>query len=111
MSMHNHHFHHHHQRRLQWKWLLMVFMVLSMVLGGTIVEAEDHPNVVVILVDDMGYSDLGCFGSEINTPHIDRLAAGGLKFTQFYNTSKCYTTRASLLTGLYHPKALNQKIL
>lgn len=59
------------------------------------------PNIVLIMVDDMGYSDIGCYGSEIRTPHIDSLAARGLRFTQFYNNAKCTTTRASLLTGLY----------
>lgn len=59
------------------------------------------PNIIVILVDDMGYSDVGSFGGEIRTPHLDRLAREGLRFTQFYNTAKCYTTRASLLSGLY----------
>lgn len=59
------------------------------------------PNIVVILVDDMGFSDLGCYGSEIPTPNLDALAADGLKFTQFYNTGRCCPTRASLLTGLY----------
>jgi arylsulfatase A-like enzyme len=65
------------------------------------VEARP-PNVVLILSDDMGYSDIGCYGGEIATPNLDRLAAGGLRFTQFYNTARCCPTRASLLTGL-HP--------
>lgn len=59
------------------------------------------PNILIILADDMGYSDLGCYGSEIPTPNLDALAADGLKFTQFYNTGRCCPTRASLLTGLY----------
>ncbi len=59
------------------------------------------PNIIVILVDDMGFSDLGCYGSEIPTPNLDALAAGGLRFTQFYNTGRCCPTRAALLTGLY----------
>ncbi|NNJ27385.1 sulfatase-like hydrolase/transferase [Alienimonas chondri] len=59
-----------------------------------------RPNVVVILVDDMGYSDIGCYGGEIETPNLDALAAGGLRFTQFYNQGRCCPTRASLLTGL-----------
>jgi arylsulfatase len=63
------------------------------------------PNIIVILTDDMGFSDLGCFGSEIRTPHLDGLAAGGLRFTQFYNTARCCPTRASLLTGLYPHQA------
>jgi len=60
------------------------------------------PNILVILNDDMGYSDLGCYGSEIDTPNLDRLAAGGLRFSRFYNTPRCSPSRASLLTGL-HP--------
>ena len=60
------------------------------------------PNVLLILCDDMGYSDLECYGGEIKTPNIDSLASSGLKFTQFYNTARCSPSRASLLTGL-HP--------
>lgn len=59
------------------------------------------PNVVVILADDMGYSDVGCFGSEIATPNLDRLAQKGVRFTQFYNAGRCCPSRASLLTGRY----------
>ncbi len=62
----------------------------------------NKPNVLMILADDMGFSDIGCYGSEIETPHIDRLAAGGVRFSQFYNTARCSPSRASLLTGL-HP--------
>jgi arylsulfatase A-like enzyme len=68
-------------------------------------ESASQPNVVLILADDMGYSDIGCYGSEIETPHLDQLAAGGLRFTQFYNTARCCPTRASLLTGLYPHQA------
>lgn len=60
-----------------------------------------RPNVVLILVDDMGWSDIGSYGSEVATPHLDRLAGEGIRFTQVYNTSKCFPSRASLLTGLY----------
>lgn len=67
--------------------------------------AADRPNVIVILSDDMGFSDLGCYGGEIPTPHLDSLAANGLRFTQFYNTARCCPTRASLLTGLYPHQA------
>jgi arylsulfatase len=63
---------------------------------------KTRPNVVLILNDDMGYSDLGCYGGEIETPNLDRLAAGGLRFSSFYNTARCSPSRASLLTGL-HP--------
>ena len=64
-----------------------------------------RPNIVLILADDMGYSDIGCFGSEIRTPNIDSLAARGLRFTQFYNGAVCCPTRAALLTGLYSHQA------
>jgi len=64
--------------------------------------ADDRPNIVLIMVDDMGFSDLGCYGSEIKTPNLDQLANGGLRFTQFYNCAKCETTRATLLSGQYH---------
>lgn len=66
---------------------------------------EERPNIVLIMVDDMGYSDLGCFGGEIPTPNIDRLAENGIRYTQFYNTARSCPTRASLLTGLYPHQA------
>ncbi len=65
-------------------------------------QAASRPNIVIVMVDDMGFSDIGCYGGEIATPNIDRLAAEGLRFKQFYNTGRCCPTRASLLTGL-HP--------
>lgn len=65
----------------------------------------ERPNIVLIMVDDMGFSDIGCYGGEIPTPNLDKLAAGGLKFSQFYNTGRCCPTRASLLTGLYSHRA------
>lgn len=68
------------------------------------------PNVVLILNDDMGYSDLGCYGGEVQTPNLDRLAANGLRFSQFYNTARCSPSRASLLTGL-HPHQTGVGIL
>lgn len=64
-------------------------------------QGADRPNIVLIMVDDMGWSDLGCYGGEIETPHIDSLAEDGLRFTRFYNNAVCGATRASLLTGLY----------
>jgi len=63
------------------------------------------PNIILIMSDDMGYSDIGCYGGEIDTPSLDKLAADGLRFTQFYNTARCCPTRASLLTGLYPQQA------
>ena len=68
-------------------------------------HGADQPNIVLILADDMGYSDLGCYGGEIKTPNLDRLAKNGIRYTQAYNTSKCWTTRISLLTGLYHHRS------
>ncbi|HEX5102334.1 MAG TPA: arylsulfatase [Pirellulaceae bacterium] len=64
-------------------------------------ESPRRPNIVIILADDMGYSDLGCYGGEIETPNLDALAASGLRFTQFYNTARCWPTRGALLTGYY----------
>lgn len=68
-------------------------------------KEDRRPNIVLIMADDLGFSDLGCYGGEINTPNLDKLAANGLRFTQFYNTSRCCPTRASLLTGLYNHRA------
>ena len=65
-------------------------------------KASDSPNILIILNDDMGFSDIGCYGGEIETPNLDRLAANGLRYSQFYNTARCSPSRASLLTGL-HP--------
>ncbi len=69
-----------------------------------------RPNIVVILADDLGYSDLGCYGSEIDTPHLDRLAAEGLRFTQFYNTAKCHSSRVSLLSGRWCRQAGDESL-
>ncbi|MGE3315698.1 MAG: sulfatase-like hydrolase/transferase, partial [Planctomycetaceae bacterium] len=64
-------------------------------------DRPSRPNIVIILADDLGFSDVGCYGSEIATPNIDRLAANGIRFNQFYNCARCCPTRASILTGLY----------
>src|SRR5436190_24324232 len=69
------------------------------------VAAPARPNILIILADDVGFSDIGCYGGEIRTPHIDALAAKGLRFTQFYNCARCCPSRASLLTGLYPHQA------
>lgn len=71
------------------------------VLGAALLPAAERPNILFILADDLGYSDLGCYGGEIATPNLDRLAAGGLRFTQFYNTARCWPTRGALLSGYY----------
>ena len=78
---------------------------LSLLGAGAASPAARRPNIILIMADDMGFSDLGCYGSEIRTPNLDRLAAGGVRFTQFYNTARCCPTRASLLTGLYPHQA------
>ena len=68
-------------------------------------QQQEKPNIILIMSDDMGYSDLGCYGSEINTPNLDALANNGLRFTQFYNQGRSCPTRASLMTGLYPHQA------
>ncbi len=82
--------------------ILLFFLTLTFPLLGF---AAKRPNVVVIMADDMGWSDIGCYGSEIETPNLDRLAKNGLRFTQFYNTGRCCPTRATLLTGTYPHQA------
>jgi arylsulfatase A-like enzyme len=81
---------------------LTILAWLACLAAGT---AAEKPNLLVILADDMGWSDLGCQGSEISTPNLDRLAAEGTSFRQFYNAARCCPTRASLLTGLYPHEA------
>ena len=73
--------------------------------GASKSNSKPRPNIIVVMCDDVGYSDIGCFGGEIRTPTLDGLAAGGLRFTQFYNTARCCPTRATLLTGLYAHQA------
>ena len=70
-------------------------------LGILSAQAAERPNIIVVLVDDMGYSDLGAYGGEIRTPHLDALAGDGLRFTQSYNFARCCPSRGALLTGLY----------
>jgi len=83
-------------------WFVRMGIVLALLgLPQGITTADSRPNIVIIMVDDMGFADLGCYGSEIQTPHLDRLASNGLRFTQFYNTAKCHSSRACLLTGCY----------
>ena len=89
---------------------LQLATVLWLLVIGTAPAADDaaasapqpnRPNVVVILADDLGFSDIGCYGGEVKTPNLDRLAAGGVRFTQFYNTARCWPSRAAILTGYY----------
>ena len=78
----------------------LALMCGSLSLGA----AADRPNIVVVLLDDLGYSDLACYGGEMDTPNIDALAEGGVRFESFYNSSRCCPSRASLMTGLYPPQ-------
>ena len=87
------------QTILMRSYILSIVVVLSVSISW--LHADDRPNILVILTDDMGFSDLGCFGGEIDTPHLDSLAKNGLRFTDFYNTSRCWPTRATLLSGVY----------
>jgi arylsulfatase A-like enzyme len=86
-------------------YLLCAVAIVGQCGSGLRAADAPRPNVVVILTDDMGFSDLGCYGGEIATPNLDALAAGGVRLTQFYNTARCCPTRASLLTGLYPHQA------
>ncbi len=96
-------------RRPSMRVSCLLFASMLVVAAGARLEAAARtkpaglrPNILMIMSDDMGYSDLGCYGGEIRTPTLDRLASGGLRFSQFYNMARCCPTRASLLTGL-HP--------
>ncbi|WKN43565.1 arylsulfatase [Tunicatimonas pelagia] len=89
-------------------WLLLAGLLFSLNSCTTSEgQAERPPNIVLIMADDMGFSDLGCYGSEIQTPNLDRLAQEGMRMTQFYNTAKCTETRATLLTGLHFQQTNN----
>lgn len=79
--------------------------LLSCMTPGINAQKDSRPNIIVVLVDDMGYSDLGCYGGEVQTPNIDGLANNGLRFSQFYNAGRSCPTRASLLTGVYQHQA------
>src|SRR6267142_1145681 len=82
---------------------IAILLVLFCLCG--FVRAAERPNILFIMSDDMGFSDLGCYGGEIHTPNLDSLAKEGVRFTQFYNMGRCCPTRASLLTGLYPHQA------
>lgn len=90
-------------RRTNGLWLAFALFLVGGHRG--LAASETPPNIVIVMTDDMGFSDLGCFGSEIQTPHLDALAEHGIRFTQFYNAGRCCPTRASLLTGLYAHQA------
>jgi len=91
------------------KQLFTIWISLLLALPATLHAADarrQKPNIIVILADDLGFADLGCYGSDIATPNLDALAAKGLRFTQFYNTARCWPTRSALLTG-YYPQQLH----
>jgi arylsulfatase len=87
-----------------------VVLVAACLVAACTIASAKGPNVLLILADDLGYSDVGCYGGEIETPHLDRLAANGLQFTQFYNTARCWPTRAAILTGYYAQQVRRDKI-
>ena len=91
--------------KLQPQRLLFILFVVTFLPIQANLIASERPNIIVILTDDMGFSDLGCYGGEIATPNLDRLAKNGIRFNQFYNTARCCPTRACLLTGLYQHQA------
>ena len=81
--------------------LTTIIILFLMLIGSTKKEVVQKPNIIFIMADDMGYSDIGCYGGEVKTPNIDQLAANGIKLRNFYNNARCCPTRASLLTGQY----------
>src|SRR5512139_835798 len=80
---------------------VLLFILAGAVLPLPAYPGPQRPNFLVIVADDMGFSDAGCYGGEIHTPNLDRLAAKGLRFTQFYSTARCWPSRAAILTGYY----------
>lgn len=91
----------HVSRKAAWAALVCMLGTISLSM------AEERPNVILVMVDDMGYSDIGCYGGEIQTPNLDKLAQNGLRFRQFYNTGKCHSSRVTLLSGLHSYQAGN----
>jgi arylsulfatase len=85
--------------------VLLIFAFNATFSNHAYAAKDPRPNIILIMADDMGFSDIGCYGGEIQTPTLDQLAAGGLRFTQFYNTGRCCPTRASLMSGLYPHQA------
>lgn len=89
---------------------LCFFPLVLALISSCVPCLAERPNFLVIVADDMGFSDTGCYGGEIETPNLDALAANGLRFTQFYNTGRCWPTRASILTG-YYPQQVRRDAL
>src|SRR5689334_5376799 len=80
---------------------ILALLAVDLLASPTLAADLPKPNVLLLLADDLGFSDLGCYGSEIDTPNLDALAKNGLRFTQFYNTARCWPTRGAILTGYY----------
>lgn len=100
---------------LAWRWPLLAVWVCATTCAlsaspGLASQRPHVPNVLIILADDLGFSDVGCYGGEIRTPHLDQLADNGLRFTQFYNTARCWPTRAALLTGYYAQQVRRDRV-
>ncbi len=81
-----------------------------LLVSSSLLLADERPNIIIMMLDDLGFSDFGCYGSEIETPHIDGLAENGLRFSRFYNTAKCHSSRVSLLSGLYCDQAGSESL-
>ena len=94
-----------------WQPFLLCAVLMAGLNAPVSAAQTERPDVVVVMTDDMGYSDLGCFGGEIQTPNLDKLAAGGLRFTNFYSENMCWVSRAALLTGVYHKTSLHQSTI
>ena len=82
--------------------MYLKYFILFLIISIRASFSQEKPNIILIMADDIGFSDIGAYGSEINTPNIDALANGGMRFTTFYNMAKCNPTRSSMLTGLYN---------
>ncbi len=93
-----------------WTLAVAVLLSISAVAAPPGGQSQERPNIIVIMADDLGFADLGCYGSEIETPNLDTLAGSGLRFSHFYNTAKCESSRVSLLTGLYSEQAGGTKL-
>ena len=89
----------------------MKLLILFAVFLLSVSASAEKPNFLIIMADDLGYSDLGCYGSEIKTPFLDGLAENGLKYTQFYNTARCWPTRTALMCGYYPQQVGRDKVL
>ncbi|WDE98924.1 arylsulfatase [Lentisphaera profundi] len=90
---------------------IMALLLIVTTVSATELDTSKSPNILLVLVDDMGYSDLGCYGGEINTPTIDSLASKGLRYSQFYNSARCTPTRAAILSGYYAQQINRDSVL